>query len=281
MPAYLTAVYPGSRHVVFEVDPELVDLARERLRLVTGPDLRVEAGDARLLTRRLPDDSQDLVVGDAFGDLSVPWHLTTREFLTDVKRVMRPDGLYVLNLIDYPPLRFARSETATLAAVFRHVAVLAPPSSLAGDQGGNFVLAASDRPFDVARIDALIRARTVRRRWPPTARQAPSPPAPGSSPTTTPPSTSGWPTPAAGGDTLTAQGAQSLNDFSTKVATSLLKRRGFSHRGVCPTPSYTSKRALGMISPSVSCISRSTRLSASPQIKSVGTLTVPSSARSS
>ncbi|HZI38957.1 MAG TPA: fused MFS/spermidine synthase, partial [Acidimicrobiia bacterium] len=100
MPGYLTAVYAGSRHVVFELDPDLVDLAREHLRLVTGPDLRVEVGDARLLTRRLPDDSQDVVIGDAFGDLSVPWHLTTRQFLTDVKRVMRPDGLYVLNLID-------------------------------------------------------------------------------------------------------------------------------------------------------------------------------------
>ena len=159
MPRYLRAVYPGSRHVVFELDPDLVALARERLALVTGPDLRVETGDARLLTRRLPDDSQDLVVGDAFGDLSVPWHLTTREFLIDVKRVMRPDALYVLNLIDYPPLRFARSEAATLTAVFSHVAVLAPPSSLAGDQGGNFVLAASDRPFDGVRLTALIRAR--------------------------------------------------------------------------------------------------------------------------
>ena len=159
MPRYLGAVYPGSRHVVFELDPDLVGLARDRLGLVTGPNLRVETGDARLLTRRLPDDSQDLVVGDAFGDLSVPWHLTTREFLADVRRVMRPDGLYVLNLIDYPPLRFARAEAATLAAVFGHVAVLAPPSFLAGDQGGNFVLAASDRPFDVARLEALIQTR--------------------------------------------------------------------------------------------------------------------------
>jgi spermidine synthase len=159
MPRYLSAVYPGSRHVVFELDPDLVDLARRRLGLVTGPDIRIEAGDARLLTRRLPDDSQDVVVGDAFGDLSVPWHLTTREFLADVRRVLRPDGIYVLNLIDYTPLRFARSETATLAAVFRHVAVLAPPPLLAGQQGGNFVLAASDRPFDVARLDPLIQSR--------------------------------------------------------------------------------------------------------------------------
>ena len=159
LPRYLRAVYPGSRSLVFELDPDLVGLARRRLGLVTGPQLRVEVGDARLLTRRLPSDSQDLVVGDAFGDLSVPWHLTTREFLTDLRRVLRPDGVYVLNLIDYTPLRFARAETATLAAVFPHVAVLAPSSLVAGRQGGNFVLAASDRPFDVARLNTLIRSR--------------------------------------------------------------------------------------------------------------------------
>jgi spermidine synthase len=159
MPRYLAAAYPGSRHVVFELDPDLVGLARRHLGLVTGPDLRVEAGDARLLTRRLRAASQDVVVGDAFGDLSVPWHLTTREFLTDLRRVLRPGGLYVLNLIDYTPLRFARAETATLAAVFPHVAVLAPPSFLAGRQGGNFVLVASDRPFDVDGLRSLIQSR--------------------------------------------------------------------------------------------------------------------------
>ena len=159
MPRYLSAVYPGSRHRVYEIDPDLVDLARERLGLVTGPDLQVEVGDARLLMRRLPDDSQDLILGDAFGDLSVPWHLTTREFLTDVRRLLRPDGVYVLNLIDYPPLRFARSEAATLADVFDHVAVLAPPDLLAGERGGNYVLAASDQPFDAARLNSLIQAR--------------------------------------------------------------------------------------------------------------------------
>src|SRR5688500_1876404 len=41
VPRYLTAVYPGSRHIVYEIDPDLVDLARDELGLVTGPDLRV------------------------------------------------------------------------------------------------------------------------------------------------------------------------------------------------------------------------------------------------
>jgi spermidine synthase len=109
--------------------------------------------------RRLPADSQDLVLGDAFGDLAVPWHLTTREFLTDVHRLLRGDGVYLLNLIDHPPLRFSRAQLATMAAVFDHVTVIAPPDLLAGDRGGNFVLAASDAPFDAGRLQALISAR--------------------------------------------------------------------------------------------------------------------------
>jgi spermidine synthase len=159
MPRYLTAAYPGSRHVVYEIDPDLVQLARDELGLVTGPDLKVEVGDARLLMRGLPSASQDFALGDAFGDLAVPWHLTTREFIADLHRVLRPGGFYMLNLIDYPPHRFVRAEVATLAAVFEHVIVLAPPAFLAGIHGGNFVVAASDRPFDGARIEALIQGR--------------------------------------------------------------------------------------------------------------------------
>jgi spermidine synthase len=159
MPRHLAAAYPGSRHLVFEIDPELVELAHGRLGLTLGPHLGVEVGDARLLIRGLPSSSQDLVLGDAFGDRAVPWHLTTREFIVDVHRVLRPGGLYLLNLIDQPPLRFARAEVATLADVFEHVAVVAPPALLAGHQGGNYVVAASDRPFDDARLESLIQAR--------------------------------------------------------------------------------------------------------------------------
>lgn len=159
LPRYMSAVYPGSRHVVYEIDPDLVELARKELGLVTGPNLDVEVGDARLLMRRLGDDSQDIALGDAFGDLAVPWHLTTKEFVADLRRVLRPDGFYMLNLIDYPPLRFLRAQMATLAAVFEHVAVVAPPDLLAGRSGGNFVVVASDRPFDEARIESISRAR--------------------------------------------------------------------------------------------------------------------------
>jgi len=96
------------------------------------------------------------VVGDAFSGRSVPWHLTTMEFLEDVRMVLNEGGVYAMNLIDHPPLTFARSEIATVADSFPHVVVVAPADYLAGDRGGNFVVAGSDRPFDPEAISALV-----------------------------------------------------------------------------------------------------------------------------
>ena len=159
LPRYLLETRPGSSNLVLELDPALVQLAREELGLETGPDLRVIEGDARMALQEQPTDAYDIVVGDAFGGLAVPWHLTTRQVVEEIQRTLRPDGVYTLNLIDYPPLGFARAEAATLAAVFDHVAVIAPPERLAGEAGGNFVLAASDVPIDVAAVQARNDAR--------------------------------------------------------------------------------------------------------------------------
>ena len=159
MPRYLRAVRPGSASLVLEIDPDLVSLARERLGLRTGPDLQVRVGDARLLAGALPDAGYDVVLGDAFGDLAVPWHLTTIEFVQALKTTLRPGGAYIMNLIDYPPLRFARAEAATLLKAFDHVAVIAPRGLIDNEEGGNVVLVASDSPLDAARLKARIADR--------------------------------------------------------------------------------------------------------------------------
>jgi spermidine synthase len=95
---------------------------------------------------------RDLVVGDAFGGLSVPWQLTTREAVGLIDRALADDGLYAVNLIDHPPLAFVRAELATLRAVFPHVALLARNPVLAGEDGGNVVAVASRSPIPAAEI---------------------------------------------------------------------------------------------------------------------------------
>lgn len=146
LPRWLLATRPGSHARVLEVDGELVDFDEEHLGLHTSPALQVSIGDARIGMLDVPSHSADVVVGDAFGNLAVPWHLTTAEWVEEVKRVLKPGGLYALNVIDEPPLDLQRAEAATLLDAFAHLRMV----TFGVEEhpfGGNAVLLASDRPI--------------------------------------------------------------------------------------------------------------------------------------
>ncbi len=159
LPRWLSAIRAGSTNTVLEIDEGLVSIAEQRLGLDPAEIDAILIGDARLTLRTTPESSFDLVVGDAFGGPSVRWHLTTAEFMEDMQRRLRPGGMYVMNMIDYPPIAFAKAMGATLDEVFEHVLVAAPPDYLDGATGGNFVFAASDQPFDAAAVTAAITSR--------------------------------------------------------------------------------------------------------------------------
>jgi hypothetical protein len=154
VPRYLAETRPGTTSVVSEIDPGVLRVDEDLLGFRPDDRVEVRVEDGRLGLRRLADDSRDLIVGDAFGGVSVPWHLTTREAIGDVDRVLTPDGVYVLNLLDSGPLGFARAEVATLREQFRHVAVTAERGTLDDprNEGGNLVVVASDEPIDVVAL---------------------------------------------------------------------------------------------------------------------------------
>ncbi len=151
LPRWLAAVRPGARSLVYEVDDEVVAAARAELALDEVPGVRVRVADARAGVAGLRPRSFDAVVSDVFVGPRVPYHLSTLEALEDVRRVLRPGGLYVANLIDEAPLRRARRQLATIAAVFGPVLLVAPRAVLTGRRAGNLVVAAG-RTLPVARI---------------------------------------------------------------------------------------------------------------------------------
>lgn len=157
IPGYVRHTRPGSTNTVLEIDGGLVEIGRGELAL--ADDVDVVVADARVSLQGTPDDSADVVIGDAYSGMSVPWHLTTVEYTTDIARALAPGGVYAINVIDYGDLRFVRSSAATLSRVFDGVAVFAPPTYLAGDAGGNFVIVAPVSPEGTATIEEAIRAR--------------------------------------------------------------------------------------------------------------------------
>jgi spermidine synthase len=151
---YVAATRPAAKQVVFEVDAALVALVREKLPFPKTRRLRVRVGDAREGLTALPPASADVVVRDAFRDAAVPPHLATVEFAALVKEVLRPGGVYLLNVADGAPFFNLGPDLATLAAVFDQLALVSEPSVFRGRRHGNLVVAASDAALP---LDAIAR----------------------------------------------------------------------------------------------------------------------------
>jgi MFS family permease len=160
LPRYEAATRPGSSATVVEIDPGVVDVSRRYLGARDLPQTVVRVGDGRTVVAAERAAVYDVVFGDAFGGLAVPWHLATREAAADVHRVLRPGGVYLVNVVDYQPESFIKAEIATLRSVFRYVAMTAPAGTVSGAGGGNHVLVASDSPLPMARIAGRVPAET-------------------------------------------------------------------------------------------------------------------------
>jgi spermidine synthase len=149
---YVAVTRPGSSQLAVEVDAALVELVRRRLP-VRG--VRVRIGDARAVLERLRASSYDVVIADVFAGGQTPAHLTSAEFMSAVRRVIRGGGVFAANVADGAPLAHARVQVATARSVFAHVAVIADAAVLRGRRFGNLVLVASPEPIPAETLTRL------------------------------------------------------------------------------------------------------------------------------
>ncbi|MDX3607864.1 fused MFS/spermidine synthase [Streptomyces sp. FL06-04B] len=147
---YTAATRPRSTQQVVELDAPLTQFVRDHLPLDPQARVRVRAADAREGLGRFPDGWADLVIADVFSGARTPAHLTSAEFLGEVRRVLKPEGTYAANLADGPPLAHLRGQVATAATVFPELALAADPVVWRGRRFGNAVLLASALPLPVA-----------------------------------------------------------------------------------------------------------------------------------
>ncbi|MEW2293542.1 fused MFS/spermidine synthase [Streptomyces sp. NPDC006743] len=149
---YVAATRPRSTQRVVERDAALVRLVRRELPLDANARIRVRSADAREGLAKVPDGWADLVVADVFSGARTPAHLTSVEFLDEVRRALKPGAVYAANLADGPPLAHLRGQIATAAARFAELALVADPAVLRGKRFGNAVLVARDLPLPVAEL---------------------------------------------------------------------------------------------------------------------------------
>ena len=99
MPRMFLNVVPDGMVDVFEIDPALESVSERYFGLEKYPNITTTVGDPRYLLPRT-DKQYDLIINDIFNSfISIPSHVTTQEFFTEVSRHLTNDGLYLMNII--------------------------------------------------------------------------------------------------------------------------------------------------------------------------------------
>ena len=119
-PRFIEAKYPKSEIDVVEIDPEITRVVQNYLGISTETRIRSFNEDGRWFVMNCKEKgSYDFIFGDAFNDLSIPYHLTTKEFAIQLKSLLKPDGLLLANVIDsFKKGAFMPSYIRTLEEVF-------------------------------------------------------------------------------------------------------------------------------------------------------------------
>jgi SAM-dependent methyltransferase len=93
---------PGQQWTFFEIDPVMVDIARDPGKFTflsdCADDAPVVVGDARLQIAQQPPAQFDVVVIDAFSSDAIPLHLLTKEAIGIYARALKPDGILLIHI---------------------------------------------------------------------------------------------------------------------------------------------------------------------------------------
>ena len=161
-PRFMNAKYHHAIIDVVEIDPEVIRVGEQYLGVAQNSNIRSFNDDARWFIMNSKEQGKyDFVFGDAFNDLSVPYHLTTKEFAVHLKRLMKPDGLMLTNIIDsFQKGAFLPSYIRTLETVFGkgNVYLVLTSSDINSIGITTFVVVASPRKLDMTDF-----ARTIKR----------------------------------------------------------------------------------------------------------------------
>jgi len=145
-----------------EIDPIVVEVAREHFGL-TASDGRIFTMDGRQFLKG-GGGTYGIVVMDAFGSSSIPFHLVTRESFGLIASRLDPGGVLAINVeSDGWNGAVVKAVSATLRAHFVHV--LALPAEASVQDLGNVVLLASNSSLDIPSDCESLRLPYARRGW--------------------------------------------------------------------------------------------------------------------
>ena len=145
--------YPQATIDNIELDPDVLEVAHKYFGFIEDDRMKAYVRDGRVQVRRLLRDKlkYDIIFADAFRGGYIPYHLTTKEFLENLKELLTPDGVLVSNL--QPGFESYHYHRRTFDAVFRN--------QCSYGSGGNIVVVVDARDQPLTAEDLLATARRL------------------------------------------------------------------------------------------------------------------------
>jgi len=154
IPSFLHKHYPLTRIDVVDIDPVVVEVAKQFFGFGEDATLKAYVQDGRQFIEERPN-AYDIIFLDAFGSENIPYHLATREFLEAVRRSITAQGIVLANVWSRDLNPLYDSMVRTYQEVFDEVYILDVRGA------GNKILIALPRRLRVAREDLARRAGAI------------------------------------------------------------------------------------------------------------------------
>lgn len=157
IPSFLRKRFPSMRIDAVDIDPVVVEVAKSHFGFREDDLMRAHVEDGRRFVETAAQ-RYDLIFLDGFGTDTVPFHLTTREFLDGVRRILTPRGVVIGNVWGRDVNRSYDSMVKTYRSVFNGLLIVDVVGS------GNKLLVAADNKHQLSHREIIARATRVTQR---------------------------------------------------------------------------------------------------------------------
>jgi spermidine synthase len=154
MPRYFSVRYPEAVIDIAEIDPDMLSVAQKYFYFKENDRMKVHIKDGRVFVKRA-QKKYDWIILDAYQNDYIPFHLTTIEFLNEVKSRLKDDGVVVANITSPFRNKFFDSMVMTYKKAFPHLAVFK------GKKSANFIFVATGGNKIKEKDNVLAMARKI------------------------------------------------------------------------------------------------------------------------
>ncbi len=155
MPKYFAGRYTDAIVDIAEIDPDMVTVAQKYFYFKENEKMKVHVDDGRLFVKR-SKKKYDWIILDAYQNDYIPFHLTTLEFLREVKSKLKEGGVVAANITSPFRNKFFDSMVMTYKKAFPHLYVFK------GKKSGNFIFVATTSSKGKAKDGVEVKAANIK-----------------------------------------------------------------------------------------------------------------------